>query len=376
MLNSIINKNISDINKNKSNLIKLNNKINKNVNKNTVINLRRKSGFNEININSIQNTINISTTNQRNEQVNKIVTKTANNLITTSHIDPRIKSVAHVYQYKYKTGEVTGFGDYIRGCYYVLQFCERNGLNYKLQMVDHAIQSFISYFEINSLENKEISKNIEFNSSINIDMLNKNDMIYYAINKSDDEFIQYINNSPIYDNTAHICTMYFPRINISEKHKCIMRNVLEPIEELKIEVEKYLSSINLDKNNFTTIHVRYGDDYLINNKNEHEQSRLNKLIKKIKPIVDKNNNILLLCDCNDVKNMLKTQFPKIKCVINEITHMKDVCTKMELIKNTLVDFYLMSYASNIVSYTIYDHGTGFSKWCAVTYDIPYVCFKI
>ena len=43
------------------------------------------------------------------------------------------------------------------------------------------------------------------------------------------------------------------------------------------------------------------------------------------------------------------------------------------LQNVLLDFYLISLASQVVSYSVYEHGTGFSKWCAETYSIPYIC---
>jgi hypothetical protein len=46
------------------------------------------------------------------------------------------------------------------------------------------------------------------------------------------------------------------------------------------------------------------------------------------------------------------------------------------LKNTLIDFYLMSQSKQIISFSVYQHGSGFSKWCAVTYEIPYVCYSI
>ena len=45
----------------------------------------------------------------------------------------------------------------------------------------------------------------------------------------------------------------------------------------------------------------------------------------------------------------------------------------EKVKNTIIDFYLLSLSNSINSYSSYEHGSGFSYWCAKTYDIPYSC---
>ena len=57
-----------------------------------------------------------------------------------------------------------------------------------------------------------------------------------------------------------------------------------------------------------------------------------------------------------------------------ITHFGEgVVLEEEKVKNTLLDFYLLSLASAILSYSHYEHGSGFSYWCAKTFDIPYTC---
>jgi hypothetical protein len=72
--------------------------------------------------------------------------------------------------------------------------------------------------------------------------------------------------------------------------------------------------------------------------------------------------------------MIVERFPEIKLLFNEITHFGEgVVLEEEKVKNTMIDFYLLSFASEIFSYSAYKHGSGFSYWCAKTYDIPYVC---
>ena len=39
----------------------------------------------------------------------------------------------------------------------------------------------------------------------------------------------------------------------------------------------------------------------------------------------------------------------------------------------MIDFYLLSLSREIFAFSAYKHGSGFSYWCAKTYDIPYVC---
>ena len=66
----------------------------------------------------------------------------------------------------------------------------------------------------------------------------------------------------------------------------------------------------------------------------------------------------------------------IKTLFKEIIHLCESDTHVEnneKIKNTLIEFYLMSFSKEIKSYSCYEHGSGFSYWCAKTFNIPYSC---
>ena len=64
-------------------------------------------------------------------------------------------------------------------------------------------------------------------------------------------------------------------------------------------------------------------------------------------------------------------------MFHEITHTADMSiTNDTNLINTLKEFYIMSFSSHIYSFSVYDHGSGFSKWCSVAYNIPYVCFSL
>ena len=55
-----------------------------------------------------------------------------------------------------------------------------------------------------------------------------------------------------------------------------------------------------------------------------------------------------------------------------ISHMGEgVYVSTDNIKNNMIEFYIMSKSSSILSISLYEHGSGFSKWCAETWNIPY-----
>jgi hypothetical protein len=89
---------------------------------------------------------------------------------------------------------------------------------------------------------------------------------------------------------------------------------------------------------------------------------------------DGDSKFLLIADNNEIKYLLRDEFPDFKLYFKDITHLGEgVELEREKVKNTLLDFYLMSYATNIYSFTSYPHGSGFSYWCSKLYNIPYNC---
>ena len=163
-----------------------------------------------------------------------------------------------------------------------------------------------------------------------------------------------------------------PNNVISQKHKDAMKNILEPNEALTQYIDETLTQLTLYKNKYDIIHVRFGDQYLI-----HHQTLIN--VKQFKTIVDYlndydvNKKYILLSDNEDIKKALAQRFPFIQILTNKIGHIGVNFSDVQQLRDTMLEFYLISHAANITAYSTYAHGSGFSKWCAETYSIPYVC---
>jgi hypothetical protein len=173
------------------------------------------------------------------------------------------------------------------------------------------------------------------------------------------------------NRNVFINTYLYPQNDVPQKHKEMMRSILEPIPELITQVNNVLTNLNLEKHTFDVIHIRSGDKYLI------ENSMIDpNFIQKLHRVLYFLNNAetyLLLTDSYKLKYVLMKLFPRLKMFFNEITHFGEgVQLNEEKVKNTLIDFYVMATSKKIFSFSVYDHGTGFSRWCAETYNIPYV----
>lgn len=297
-----------------------------------------------------------------------------------------IKTIENVYQPKYANNEnASGFGDFIRGSYFLLQFCDKYGFHPKMTF-NHLCSSFLknsnNYYTMTQ-KNKGVFDSIvrlNYNNLAEPTYDSKNYVIMFNRDNinCDNKFIDYLCNLNVYNNTLFINVMIFPYNNtICENHKEIIRRLIEPTDEMVEYTDTTISTIGLTKKKYMVFHVRCGDEYLIRsvkNSANFETNYLKTIVKDIEKIIKKNSakDILLISDSCVFKTRVQKLFPNIKIVNKKISHMGEgEILDIVNVKNTMLDFYLLSNANLIYAYTGHKHGTGFSYWCAKTYDIPY-----
>jgi hypothetical protein len=196
-------------------------------------------------------------------------------------------------------------------------------------------------------------------------------------------FIDYLCSLPVINGHVFSYNILYPydEISIDECEK--IRYLFEPSREISENVDERLSSLGFIKNQYIVLHIRSGDSYL-KNENKIFDSLYFEIIKneiieimfneKLRLVENKNINILLIADNNEIKLLLNDEFPSIKFLVYNITHIGEgVELETEKVRNTMTDFFLMSNSSSIYSLTSYPHGSGFSYWCAKMYGIPYKC---
>jgi hypothetical protein len=303
---------------------------------------------------------------EKNEKSQEQLTELDYNLedIKIHSLSENVKQIINVYQSTYKNDKnATGFGDFIRGSYFLMQFCETFNLKFNI-LINHPLQHFLKNNGVNTLEKNEIPnyENIVFYQQVKIEgFLDENNFNYF-LNTSENTNEQ---------RNVFINTYLYPSQNVSQKHKENMRNILEPIPELTCQVNNVLSNLKLERHSFNIIHIRSGDKYLIDN-SVIDPTFIKKLVNVLY-FLNNTETYLLLTDSYKLKYVLMKIFPRLKMFFNEITHFGEgVELNNEKVKNTLVDFYLMASSKKIFSFSVYEHGSGFSRWCAETYNIPYV----
>lgn len=295
-----------------------------------------------------------------------------------------IYKIFHVYQEKYADNLFpTGFGDFIRSCFFIYQFCSKYGFQCEI-IINHPIAQFLNNFHNSYLPNSSSSLTLNDNVFMFSDTNwaesvfdNKNYIEKFLLVKQKFYlFIDYLCSLPIVNGNVFSYNILFPYDYISLEECNKIRSLFEPSREIIEKVNYHLSNLSLIENQFIVLHIRSGDSYL-KNQNKLFYSPYFEIIKnEIIEIIfkEKNNDILLIADTNEIKLLLNDEFPNIKFLVYNITHLGEgVGLENEKVKNTMIDFYLMSKSSAIYSLTSYPHGSGFSYWCAKIYGIPYKC---
>lgn len=287
------------------------------------------------------------------KKVTKQPFRTIHNLTNKNN---NLKQINNVYQEKYKDGKnATGLGDFIRGSYFLMQFCEKNKINFNI-LINHPLKKYLK----NAINLDEtIEKFGELNNN------NTTPDIY-------SQFYTFLKTQPIKNNIIKICTICFPCFNISEEHKRIMKYILEPSDSFKEIIHSTLIKLDIQVKQYIIIHIRTGDKYLIYSDELIEEYYL-KIISEIESIYNPQNQYLLISDNLTIKTKIKECMPNIKMCLDPITHFGEGTQfDDEKIKNTLIDFYLITLSNKIFAFSCYEHGSGFSEWPAITFNIPYI----
>ena len=277
-----------------------------------------------------------------------------------------LKKIINVYQLDYTNGKSSGLGDFLRGCFFLAQLTSFLNIEFDIDISNHQINKYIEQEKNPALDYNNISR--FYLTSIDKFMIeNKDDLnkIIQELNTKKVEILALFTNCyPIYDKYES---------NIVD----IIKNKLIPNNDMLSYIISSLKYLELNKNEYATIHIRLGDKYLVNN-----SSIKKKFLQKIKNFlltkVNFHKKYLIVSDSIILKNFLK-DIPFFYILNTNITHLGGEGMKIidyDSIRNTLLDFYLMGYSNYIISLSVYEQGSGFSKYCSVLNNIPYICFKI
>ena len=158
---------------------------------------------------------------------------------------------------------------------------------------------------------------------------------------------------------------------ITEDCRNYLKDILSPTVEVENKMKEILDIHNLT--NYKVIHLRFGDRFL--NENGYNEEIYKLYYDKIRNL--KHDKYILISDSSIMANKLKKKINELKMKNDSVIdlyywdntkiHLGDLKNKKSNIVDTMVDFFIMSKSSQIIS-----NGSGFSEINSVIYNIPYV----
>jgi hypothetical protein len=288
-------------------------------------------------------------------------------------LNTEIKKIVNVFQHNYKNvNTYIGFGDYLRGCLFLINFCKKHNVSYDLNIDDFIFSKYLKNIYNKFHINEDIRKNICYFERQNTDRFSYLHE-YYCQNGFLDSFIDFCNNTPIYDNVCYILTNARSTENIFNETKEEMKNFMEPTELITNQLNVLLLNLNLIYKKYITIHIRFGDNSEFNSNYNNVLSKLNNTIIK------DSQKYVIICDSNNLNKTLINYFKynqNVKFIDNKKIHSANRDLNEDDAKDILIDFYIMSMSDKIICFSIYEHGSSFSKTCSEIYDIKYECVML
>lgn len=238
-----------------------------------------------------------------------------------------------------------GLGDLIRGTIGMFQLCKKHG--YRL-IVDTHVHPISSFFKNSRTEYSDL-----------IDELGEN--IPFKFPGEVEQFILNSNQeTPIVFMTNEHCIE-----PIEEDVKQFIRELISPSNEIVNDIDQIIQSLPSD---YIVKHVRLGDGEMV--RNEQNTNKYMYLLNRLKSI--RTNKDVLFSDSYNFKNFATSQ-SGIMTLNTETSHL-GYHTDSTKLKNTMIDFYLISKSKMIHSYSEYSWNSGFVYWSSIIYNIPFQRF--
>lgn len=286
------------------------------------------------------------------------------NYVKNLFLNKNIHKIVNVYQQEYFNDTPQGFGDFLRGSFYLSYICNILDIEFDIDLNNHPMSMYlennkniytIPYSEVKAYINHKNKHEHKFLEELFIDI---NDFT------SGDTFYLFNNSMPPWFDT-----------NIIQKARKIIIPKIEPNNNVLEILYNKLKTFDLSINNYAIIHIRCGD-HCMNIKYKYDSEKhiisskhLNDIIESIKKYSNKNKKYILIGDSNYFKQEIVKKFSNLHTLNSNICHTGH---KTDVpILDTLLDFYLMRYSNQIISFSAYGHGSGFSSYCSTIYNIPF-----
>ncbi len=276
----------------------------------------------------------------------------------------------HVYQETYADGQTaTGWGDYVRSCVYTLQVCSEHGVPCEL-WVSHPLgrwlrggqQPRVPHVRALTTSNLQMPR---------WDADTRRFREWVLHDHPHRAFVEYAREQPAVHHRVWTNHLQFPVRTPTSAERAWLQHRLAPSADVVTCVDARLRAWGLCNRPFRAVHVRAGDAQLV-----REQSLTYtvaaSLASAVAAAIAPDEEVVLVADCPAFKRWFAARWPRAHTHFDAITHVGEgVAFTDDALKHTMLDYFLLARATDIRAFTVYPHGTGFSQWCAVVYDLPY-----
>jgi len=261
-----------------------------------------------------------------------------------------INNVCIVWNNKIDDKTNQGFGDRIRGVIYVYRYFMNLNSNIKITV------------NANDDTCGDILNNVHSN--------NKPEQINYVYISNAEKELEEMKNLISKDGIIYIftnCSIKEP-ILLTDDEKKFAKYISDPNDTIKMEIKQKIEKL---PKNFTIKHFRFNDS--IFNKdvdiNDITFKKYFELLKK-----DYLDTDILMTNSNNF-----TKYAKEYLNINYIDCNNDICkvehtgnsNEYEKVKNSFIEYNIVSMSKKIMSYTCYEWPSNFVLWTSKIYDIPF-----
>jgi len=272
------------------------------------------------------------------------------------------KTIYLVWQNKIKNNITNhGFGDKLRGALLLYQYCNENHINFKLDATDDVCSDFLKNVissDYDKIKNQKI---------INLGIENVEKKLMNSGDQPLEKIIETIQTELSYNNSIFIYTNMYP-MHLTANDKLFAKYICEPKNDIVIEINDKIKNFPKD---FGIQHFRFNDSVFKN-----DVDLTDPFFKKYFDLLKMNykKTDILFTNSNNFKKYAKEKL-KIKTVdcndgLCKIQHI-GASTDNESVRNSFIEFFILSKAKYITSYTCYTWPSNFVNWTVQIYDIPF-----
>ena len=260
------------------------------------------------------------------------------------------KTIYLVWRNKINTETGYGIGDRVRGALCLYQYCKENNINLKIDATDDKCGDYL--------------KNIK-SDDYNL-IKDKKLILLLWHSKYSEEIKKTLDDELVKNNTIFVFSNYYTQKELDSDDKKFAKYICQPNNALKLEIDDKVNKLPKD---FGIQHFRFKDEVFDKDLNEN-----NPLFQKSFELLKNSfkNTDVLMSNSNNLKKYAKEKL-KIKTIDcdDELCKIAHSGGNDESVKNTLIEFSIISKAKYIKSYTCYDWESNFVKWPSKIYDIPF-----